>query len=97
MIERCFLIFGGLSVAGVVGGFLLYVPVVSVLTVAVLSGGILGTFILGYWAGSAAAPNRLEGLDNQRTESTTSAPEAVPEPVVTSTKPKPPCARRKVA
>ena len=73
MIGRWFLIFGGLSVAGVVGAFLLYVSVVSVLTVAILSGGILGTFILGYWAGSAAALNRLEDIDNQRTDSVTTA------------------------
>lgn len=52
MITRFFLILAGLVVIGFVGAFLLYVAALSLLAMIAVGIGLLGTLILGYWAGS---------------------------------------------
>ena len=52
MITRFFLILAGLVVIGFVGAFLLYVAALSLLATMAVGIGLLGTLILGYWAGS---------------------------------------------
>ena len=52
MIIRFLLIIGGLAVVGVVGAFLFYVSVLTIMTTMVMVIGLIATLALGYWAGS---------------------------------------------
>ena len=65
---RFLLILAGLSVAGLVGAFLFYVSVLSIVTAFAILMGIVGTLILGYWAGSCSpdSPDDAPGALEQR-------------------------------
>jgi hypothetical protein len=54
MIGLLVLIIAGVVVVGVVGAFLLYVSVLSILTAVAIITGLLGTLFFGYWAGIRA-------------------------------------------
>jgi hypothetical protein len=51
MITRFLLILAGLFAVGIVGAFLLYVSVLSLLAAMSVMIGLLATLVLGYWAG----------------------------------------------
>ena len=51
MVAKCLLILAGLFVVGLVGAFVLYVSVVSIVTAVAIAIGVLATLALGYWAG----------------------------------------------
>jgi hypothetical protein len=51
MITRFLLILAGLFAVGIVGAFLLYVSVLSLLAAISVMIGLLATLVLGYWAG----------------------------------------------
>ena len=44
-------IIAGVLVVGVVGAFLLYVSVLSIMTAVAIITGLVGTLVFGYWAG----------------------------------------------
>jgi hypothetical protein len=52
MFTRLVLILAGLVVAGLVGAFMLYVSVLSLITAITIILGGLAMLFLGYWAGS---------------------------------------------
>jgi len=65
MIARFLLILAGLFAVGVVCGFLLYVSVLSLLTVIAVTAGLAATLVLGYWAGRNSLtqpPSNPKGL-----------------------------------
>jgi len=68
MIGLLVLIIAGVLVVGVVGAFLLYVSVLSILTAVAIVTGLIGTLFFGYWAGYRAheLPRSVAGpaLDN---------------------------------
>jgi hypothetical protein len=53
MIARFFLILASLVAIGIVGTFLLFVSAASLLVTIAVGFGLLATFVLGYWTGSA--------------------------------------------
>jgi len=54
MIGLLVLIIAGVLVVGVVGAFLLYVSVLSILTAVAIITGLIGTLFFGCWAGYRA-------------------------------------------
>jgi hypothetical protein len=48
---RVLLISAALFIVGLVSAFLFYVPMLSIITSAVIVMGLVGTLSLGYWAG----------------------------------------------
>jgi len=54
MVGLLVLIIAGVLVVGVVGAFLLYVSVLSILTAVAIITGLIGTLFLGCWAGYRA-------------------------------------------
>ena len=75
MITRFFLILASLATIGLVGAFLIYVSLLSLLAAFVVGIGLLTTLVLGYWAGSISVgpkprPRRLQKLSviNSRAE-----------------------------
>ena len=54
MIGRLVFLIAGVLVVGVVGAFLLYVSVLSILTAVAILTGLVGTLVCGYWAGYRA-------------------------------------------
>jgi|SRR4026208_2392878 len=68
MIARCLLILAGLSVVGMFGAFLLYISALSLVTSIAIGLGVLGTLVLGYWAGScvSSSPDEPSESRNQR-------------------------------
>jgi len=65
---RFLLILAGLSVAGMVGAFLFYVSVLSIVTAFAIMIGIIGTLTLGYWAGACSVddPDHPPDMPNQQ-------------------------------
>jgi hypothetical protein len=52
MITRFVLMLAGLFAVGLVGAFLLYVSVLSIVTAIAVLIGLVAALVLGYWAGS---------------------------------------------
>jgi hypothetical protein len=67
MITRILWLFAGVVVAGVVGTFLFYVSVLSLVTTIAIVIGLFATLILGYLAGfnSSDAPGKKGGPDKE--------------------------------
>ena len=90
MIARFFLILTSLVAIGLVGAFLMYVSLLSLLAAIVVGIGLLAALVLGYWAGSISvdpAPRvkRLQKLsvinapaDSQRDPRTVQLREVMP-------------------
>ena len=55
MVIRSLLILASLLVTGTAATFLLYVSVLSLLTVITLTIGLVAALVLGYWAGSRSS------------------------------------------
>jgi hypothetical protein len=54
MITRFLLILGGLFAVGLVGAFLLYVSVLTIVTAMAILLGLIAALVLGFWAGSSS-------------------------------------------
>ena len=65
MMARFLLILGGLFVVALVGAFMFYVSVLSIVTAIAVLIGLIATLVLGYWAGSISPdqpPRSAKGL-----------------------------------
>jgi len=66
MITRFLLILAGLFAVGIVGAFLLYVSVLSLLAAISIMIGLLATLVLGYWAGCNSLEQPPKSAKNLR-------------------------------
>ena len=89
MMARFLLILGGLFVVALVGAFMFYVSVLSIVTAIAVLIGLIATLVLGYWAGSISPDQPPRSAKGLRAVQVTNAPGEVtflPEIPITITK-----------
>jgi len=66
MIARFLLILGSLFIVGLVGAFVLYVSLLTIVTAIAVLIGLIATLALGYWAGSTSTHERPQSAKRIR-------------------------------